>query len=273
MISRRYLARLLAAIVTAIGGATAHGELTAGQRQQILTEAGEAYDQGVSFLRRDPVQAARALETAVQRYRQLVDDGVVNGRLHYNLANAYLQSGEIGRAILHYRAAEKLIPGDPRLRRNLQYARTLRRSRIAPTGERALGRALLGWHFNTSATTRFRVFLGAYLAFWILLGGQLIVPHAAWRWLAGVTAALWIVFGASVAAQHIAEGGRRDGVVLVDEVIVRKGNSEGFEPQFEEALHQGVEFHVLEDRLGWLFIELPDGKTGWIRADQAGLLG
>ena len=75
----------------------------------------------------------------------------------------------------------------------------------------------------------------------------------------------------SIGAHLSGAGTHRDGVVLTDDVVVRKGNSEGFEPQFLEPLHQGVEFRVLEQRTGWLSIELPDGKTGWIRADAAGV--
>jgi len=62
-------------------------------------------------------------------------------------------------------------------------------------------------------------------------------------------------------------------VVLVDDVIARKGNGEGFEPQFEEPLHQGVEFEVLDRRPGWFQVELADGQRGWIRTDQAALIG
>ena len=63
------------------------------------------------------------------------------------------------------------------------------------------------------------------------------------------------------------------GVLVVEEAVVRKGNGEGFEPQFEQPLHEGVEFRVLDARGDWLQIELPDEKTGWIRADQASLIG
>jgi hypothetical protein len=30
-----------------------------------------------------------------------------------------------------------------------------------------------------------------------------------------------------------------------------------------------VECRLLEERPGWLRIELPDGRSGWIRSDQA----
>ena len=98
-----------------------------------------------------------------------------------------------------------------------------------------------------------------------------MVASAWWRWLGAVTAVLWLACAISVAADEL--GGRAlEGVVLADDVVVRKGNSEGFEPRFEQPLHEGVEFRVIEQRPDWLSIELPDGKTGWIRAADAGLI-
>jgi hypothetical protein len=264
---------LAAALVLCIGGTrTAAGELTELQRAAILAEAQEAYDRGVAALRTRPETAREAFETATARFSQLVDDGLVNGRLHYNLANAHLQAGNVGRAILYYRAAEALIPGDPKLRHNLQHARSLVRSRIAPSGGRALASAFLGWHTGTSLHARLNVFLAAWLAFWVVLGVHLFTPRPWWRWLAAGAVVIWLASGASVAADVMPGADRLEGVVLVDDVVVRKGNGEGFDPQFEEALHQGVEFRVLEQRPPWLHIELANDKTGWIRTDQAGLI-
>jgi tetratricopeptide (TPR) repeat protein len=264
---------LVAAALSAAVPDAALAELTDLQRTTILAEAQDAYDRGVASLRPDPQAAREAFQTATERYKQLVDDGLANGRLHYNLANAYLQAGEPGRAILHYRAAEKLVPSDSRLRQNLDYARTLVRSRIAPSGGRALAGALLAWHDRTTVRTRYGVFTTAWVLFWALLAIHLVVPRPWWRWPAVALAVVWLASGISVSADVLIGGDQLEGVVLAEEVIVRKGNGEGFEPQFEEPLYQGVEFQLLEQRPGWLHIELANDKTGWIRSDQAGLLG
>ena len=130
----------------------------------------------------------------------------------------------------------------------------------------------MGWHKSTSIGARFVVFVTAYTLCWFLLTLNLFSSRARWRWPAVVAAVVWIALGVSVATDTFGAGDNREGVVLVDDVVVRKGNSEGFEPQFEQPLHQGVEFRVIEQRPDWLSIELPDGKTGWIRAADAGLI-
>ncbi len=260
--------RRLLMLITAVAltSSPARAELTELQRLQVLDESRQAYDAGVAALRSDPQRATELFADAARRFELLVADGVVNGQLQYNLGNAYLQMGELGRAILHYRAAQQLIPRDPKLRHNLKYARSLTQSRIADSGERALRSALLGWHRGTSSSARFVVFITAYTLCWGLLTLNLFASRPWWRWPAVATAVVWIALGLSVAADTVGAGNHREGVVLVDDVVVRKGNSEGFEPQFEQPLHEGVEFRVIEQRPEWLSIELPNCRT----ARQAG---
>ncbi|MCP3905879.1 MAG: hypothetical protein GY715_19825 [Planctomycetes bacterium] len=265
--------RLIAMFLLVAAVAAPAAALTDVQREQLLGEAATAYDRGIEQRRRDPAGAKESFRAAALRFEQVADDGVVNGHLQYNLGNAWLQAGELGRAILHYRRAEKLIPGDHALTRNLAYARSLRRNRIAPSGERALGAALLSWHESTGLAGRYVGFVVVFAVVWLGLLAHVFRPSAPLRWITGVAAVAALALGASVAADVLHDEDASAGVILVDDVIARKGNGDGFEPQFEEPLHQGVEFAVVGRRPEWLHIELPDRSTGWIRDEQAGLVG
>jgi hypothetical protein len=81
----------------------------------------------------------------------------------------------------------------------------------------------------------------------------------------------WLSFGASVGMDLVNQTGLTEGVLVRNEVVVRKGNGEGYEPQYSQPLHEGVEFTVIEQRGGWLEIELPDGGRGWVRQQDAEL--
>lgn len=263
----------LAMVVFLPIGSPAAGEgLSPEQRQQVLAEAQEAYDRGAAILRTQPDQSVVEFRQAAARFQLLIDDGVKNGRLYYNLGNACLQAGDLGRAILSYRRAERLMPGDARLQSNLTYARSLTRDQIAPSGQRALADALLSWHRGTSPTLRSWLFVVSFLLFWLLLISWLFRRAGSSRYLAIGCALVAIACGSSLAAGICSAGSATEGVVVQGEVIVRKGNGQGFAPQFEQPIHEGVEFRLLEARGGWLSIELPDGKSGWIPADAAGLI-
>jgi hypothetical protein len=246
--------------------------LDAEQRAQLLAEALSTYDGAIAMLRADPARARETFRSAAEKLQMLVDDGVVNGRLQYDLGNAWLQAGDLGRAILSYRRAEQLIPGDARLESNLRYARSLCRTQIQPSGGRALGEALLAWHERTPQALRLWVFTAAWLGFWGALAAAVLVPASWWRWAAVLLAPLWIACGASVAADWLAPPGASAGVIVADQVVVRMGNGEGYEPRFAEPLHQGVEFTLREERGGWRHVELADGSSGWIRSDQSELV-
>jgi len=263
---RRVIGAAVGALALAAGAAA---ELSPAQRETILAEAQQAYVQGVSLRRTDPDSARARFREAASRYQQLVDDGVTNGALQYNLGNAHFQAGNLGRAIAHYRAALAMMPGDADARHNLEYARSLRESQISGRGADAVVRTLLWWHRQTPFGLRAGLFVAAYLLFWMALSMQVRRPGRQWIWTAVGCAVLWVPLGCSTASHLLRPPGSGIGVIVVDDVIVRKGNGEGFEPQFRQPLHQGVEFAVLERRPGWVEIELPDGKSGWIRDDQA----
>ncbi|MCA9289829.1 MAG: hypothetical protein KDA25_01805, partial [Phycisphaerales bacterium] len=98
---------------------TVGATMTDAQRRAVLGEALDAYDRGVAVVRTNPSVARAAFRDAAERFELLVDDGLVNGPLLYNLGNARLQAGDLGGAVLAYRWAERHMPSDPRLQTNL----------------------------------------------------------------------------------------------------------------------------------------------------------
>ena len=67
---------------------------------------------------------------AIQLYESLVEDGYHDVALFYNLGNAHLGDGDLGRAVLGYLRARELSPRDPDVRTNLELARDLTVDRI-----------------------------------------------------------------------------------------------------------------------------------------------
>ncbi|MEA2068672.1 MAG: hypothetical protein U9P12_05685 [Verrucomicrobiota bacterium] len=59
---------------------------------------------------------------AVMLYDNLLDTGVANTEVHYNIANAYFKDGDLSKAVWHYRRAWYNAPRDPDIRANLHFA-------------------------------------------------------------------------------------------------------------------------------------------------------
>ncbi len=263
----RSLALIALTTLSLIGPAQA-AALTRQQQVEVLNQAVRAFDRGTELRRTQPTEAAGAFQESAAQFQLLVDSGVRNGRLYYDLGNAWLQAGRLGKAIAGYRRAERLIPRDERLAANLGYARSLCRTQIAASGQHALVRTLFFWHFNTPLRTRFLIGLIAYLLFWALMIARNYAPQLRWAFALVPVLVVWLALAGSVGAEMLRPPPPA-GVLIADEVTVRKGNGEGYEPQFAEKLHEGVEFTVREGRGDWLRIELADGKTGWIPARDA----
>ena len=260
---------IVAGLLILLACTTVHAELTTAQREAILLEAQADYDTGTAELKSNPTAAIAAFRSSAERFQMLVDDGIQNGELFYDLGNAWYQAGDLGRSIASYLRAQRLMPDDPRLEANLAWARSVVRPQIAADDHEALLRRLAFWHDGWTLKTRMVVFA----AFWLLLWGALLVRalrrYQGWNYLSGVAAMIAVLLGGSILLDVTVGTTSTTGVLVGNDVVIRKGNAESFQPQFEEPMHQGVEFKVLEQRPDWLHIELNNGSSGWIPASDA----
>jgi hypothetical protein len=251
---------------------TSNASLAPDQQRLVLEEALALYEEGIGLRTRNAALARSKFLESADRFDLLLNTGVENGQLYFNLANAQLQAGEIGSAVLNYRRAQQYLPGDPRIESNLEYARSQVRSRIPASGSRAVVNALLVAVGVVPWPWRLGGALTLYLLTWFLATVRIFRRRAVPRslvWGCGLCA---LLLGVTVVAPPIMQQMEQQGVIVDNDVIVRMGNGEGYDPQFAEPIHEGVEFSVLERRGEWLEIELPNGGRGWIRADQAEII-
>ena len=207
---------------------------------------------------------------AAQAYEQLIAQGVKNSAIYYNLGNAYMQQGEIGRAILNYKRAQALAPRDPDIAANLALAR-------AQTTDRFDGGApddLVGI-FNTAVQANLTSNQLALLALglWFALGIGIIVYRqmgdgrgkrivAIAIALSGV---LFVISAFSLGSRLYEARNFPAAVIVAEQVNVTNGPGEQYTVQF--TLHDGAEVGLLETRGQWAKLALPGGETtGWAPA-------
>lgn len=247
--------------------ARADGGLSPQRQQEILHEALRAYDQAVAASRSDPQRAEDLYREASGGFRALIDAGIRNAALEYNLGNVHFRLGELGRAIVHYRRAERLAPGDVRLARNLRYARDRVEPVITPAGESLLTRQLFFWHFNTSPAQRFV----ALVLFQVVAYGCLVAwiwtKRRSLAWVGIVAALLGGVVAGSLWHQLRQESRYPDAVVVDGSIQLRLGRGENADPALKQPLGRGVEVQIRQRLDRWVRVELRDGTTGWLPAD------
>ena len=252
---------VLVVAVAAAGGQA----LAQDSAESVFSEANDYFRMANEIRANEPEEARSLYRRAALRYQRLVGEmEVPSSKLHYNLANAYLQMDDVGRAILNYRIARKLDPSDPNVQSNLAFARSMRADKLDGAASRPVLKTLLFWHYELSRPVRLRIFAIVWIASW----GLLLLRQAGKAWVPREIALIGLLVAAlllgSFAQETISEARSVAGVVVAAESVARQGDGLSYDTAFEDPLHAGAEFRVLEQRPGWHRIELPDGRRCWL---------
>jgi tetratricopeptide (TPR) repeat protein len=201
---------------------------------------------------------------AAGAYEALAAGGVNNASLWFNLGNAAYKSGQIGRAIVAYRMAERMTPRDPALRANLQFVRgkvySDERTRI-PTWKAAIRVATLNeW------TTLTAMLFWAWCA--VLMTREITRRRYTKTLLAGSGLLLFTGAATAIAASDLGAGS--EAVVVAKEVTARFGPLDESQAAFQ--LRDGAEIIVCDAKGGWLQVRDAEKRMGWMRRDEAVVL-
>jgi hypothetical protein len=135
---------------------------------------------------------------AAQTYRELVNEGVRNGPLFYNLGTALLKAGQPSDALIALALAEIHMGTTPEIQRNMQIA-------LAAT-DRQAGPSLpwyrlpLFWHFSLPIHARLHLAVASFGLFWLGLTLRLFRRRRAGSGCVLIGCLLMVIFGSSVAA-------------------------------------------------------------------------
>ncbi|ARN57792.1 tetratricopeptide repeat protein [Sedimentisphaera salicampi] len=202
---------------------------------------------------------------AAKLYEKAAEAGAKNHKLYLNIGNCYFLAGDIGRAILNYRKAERLNPRSRAVQKNLSAARNLRLDKIDPNPENIIASNIFFWHKDFSLKTRFYAALLLVSVLIILISIRLSCPAFPGFWPSlCVLIFLLVCFGVS-AGLGISQQDNSEGVITADKTVARKGNGEVYKKAFETPLHSGTEFDVLEVREDWIKAGFPDDSIAWVK--------
>ena len=270
----RLAVMLLALVAWLPASFGAEAGTTGADPAQLFERANQAFQEGAALRDSDKTKANEHLSEAIEGYESLIEDhGITNPKLYYNLGNAYMMEGNVGRAIVAYRRALRLDPEDENLRANLVYARSRVETSFPADEASRVFKALVGWQNAIPIRGRLAAFVAMFAIGWIVglvrltASGRRVMP----RWAMVVALVLSIAPAVSLAItarqRVIAQG-----VVVASSATGRKGPDPSYEPSFTRALSGGVEFRLLESRPGWVYVRLPDGRATWLTRDSVEII-
>lgn len=203
--------------------------------------------------------------TAIDRYRAIEAQGLRSAKLCYNLANALFKQERLGEAILWYRRALRLAPGDEDIRYNLAVAEARTKDTIERIPEFAWTtwvRALRRTMNATAWTVLSLVALAAtgVLVLVYLLARRLSLRKAGFYGLLAA-AGLFVVTTLFAAGQRREQLNRDEAVVMATSAAVKSSPDRAATDLF--VLHEGTTLRITNRLEGWCEVTIADGKKGW----------
>jgi tetratricopeptide (TPR) repeat protein len=210
---------------------------------------------------------------AAGMYEMVLQYGIRDPRVEYNLGNAYFKLGRLGESILHYERAARLDPTDADIASNLEFARLKRFDRVDPPDESAVVSWVRGVQNHIGPDGQAVIVL---VLVWVIAG--LVAWGAArpgnWNAALGWTLSAVVVVTAVAGASWYTTYQRIEGlelaVILDDAVEILAGPGENNASLF--TVHEGLTVEVRDERNEWIHVSLPNGLNGWLRRDTVGLV-
>ncbi len=221
--------------------------------REVMAEANAQYERG-------------EYAEAAQQYEALARRGYREPAISFNLGNAYMQDGDLGRAVLNYLRAEELSPRDEDIAFNLALVRSRTVDRVQAEGN-SLAASVSDFGRRWATTGEFGL---AALVLWAVVGVAtcvvILAPAVRLRaLLRGGAAAAFVLMVAALTltlTMLYSNTYENSGVVTVRTVEVLDGPGEQFREVF--ALHSGAQVRIVDSRHGWVGIALPGGELrGW----------
>ncbi len=224
-----------------------------------------------AFAQAERAYAAGDYNAAVALYEQAMAQGARHPALYFNLATVYEAQGQTGAALLYYLRAHQGVPRDADLNGRITQ---LQAERLDVQQDETIIIDRLGTVVSGIATVG--ELAGLAFGLWLIWFGlaTLVVAQPLWR--EGVRPVL-VVLGVVLLSALVllgtrlyVENYRPQGVVTVAEVDVYSGPSLDYLQLF--TLSEAAELRRVDEEAGWSRIVVPNGRRGWVEADQIGLV-
>ncbi|MFC1736320.1 tetratricopeptide repeat protein [Candidatus Hydrogenedentota bacterium] len=229
-----------------------------------FAKANELFDEADAILEAGDVdKATQGFKEACAAYESMIENGVVDGRVYYNLGNTYYRLGQPGKAIAAYQHGRRLLPRDPGIAQNLQLVENSTEDKLTRPALSGFIAELLFWHVDLNYSESRLLLLVVYALLWVSAFAWLFARRRGIVWVCGILLCITLACILSVVIKGRDRVRPTMGVVIVQTGVVRSGDGDEYPERF--TLREGAQFRIDESRGKWHSIELVDGNTGWVK--------
>ena len=209
-------------------------------------------------------------DSAICYYERIVESGIENGAVYYNIGNAWFRQNRLGLAILSYEKARRLEPDDPDIVNNLNFARRMIVDRVPEPERTFLDAALWRMHTLFPLNTQIWILFVLVLLLSLLIAAALFSARNTRLWiiyLSSLLVLLSLCMAVSVGFKIYHEENVVYAVVVTRSVDARN------EPKGAKILftaHEGTTFRIRKSMDDWSLVSLPNGIGGWVENSALG---
>jgi tetratricopeptide (TPR) repeat protein len=222
------------------------------------------------FDQANKLYSEQTYDSAAAYYQQIINSGVINSSVYFNLGNSYYRLKKAGLARLYYEKAIRLNPGDQDIAANIKYLNATIVDRV-PEQERGFIESVL-WklHIFISLKTQLWLVMLFLLSISILLSGALYSRGNTRLWLVYLSvliSLITVVLGISSGIkindlENVAYG------IVLSPSTEAKNQPDGTKILF--TAHEGTKFLIRKSEEEWSLVSLPNGVSGWVKNSDLG---
>lgn len=215
---------------------------------ELFQKANDLYDQG-------------NFDSAIQTYHKLIEQGIKDARVYYNLGNAYFKAKQLGKAILYYRKAQNLAPRDKDIKTNLNFSRLFVVDKIknSPNLSSILIEGALDWGtVNEFTLLTFLFYLGT--TSWGI--AAIFKREKIIKRILAVSLVFFLILLFFSVIKISRTASWKEAVITSPSVEIYSGPGKEFTLQFSG--HEGLELKIEQEKDDWYLISLSQGAKGWL---------
>lgn len=221
-------------------------------------QANDYYEQGQYF-------------KSIDLYKKIINTGVNNGYIYFNLANAYFKNEQLGQAILNYKIAELLQPRNSDVKANLKFA--LEQTEDQLSTEESV-RPVLGiiffWFYDFNITEIIIITIISNFILCLLAALFIYKRNDILRTIMFIVLLITLILITSTILKVYALNHPSEAVITEKKATIKSGNGDTYSTLF--TLNEGTILDVSDKKGDWYKFSLSDGRKGWINIKEIGLV-
>ncbi len=221
------------------------------------------------FIRANDLYAEKEFDKALDNYNELIERGVKNANLYYNIGNCHFRKNRLGPAILNFKRALRIDSSHKQANNNLKFALSLTKDKQEDASDGFIGsiwaRLFSFFNINRASMLSLILFLSIIgMIIFILLkfrNREKSVPVFILTILIFIFTLSFIITVSRINSYN----SHKPAVLMSDSAIGHSGPGEDFSRVF--TIHEGMNLTLEEFQNDWALVKLPNGLGGWIPND------